>query len=94
MGTGLLVTEIDGTRRQRHYRRLLARCGRFWVENGVIAYPVQEITIAGRLQDMYRDIIGVADERITPFVQPNRLHLGFQNDGCRQLIELNIQKAV
>ncbi|MGN6903526.1 metallopeptidase TldD-related protein, partial [Neisseria sp. P0015.S010] len=33
-------------------------------ENGVIAYPVQEITIAGRLQDMYRDITGVADDAL------------------------------
>jgi PmbA protein len=28
----------------------------FWVENGAIAYPVHEITIAGNLKAMYRDI--------------------------------------
>ena len=28
----------------------------FWVENGEIAYPVQEITIAGNLRDMFQGI--------------------------------------
>ncbi|HBK56560.1 MAG TPA: metalloprotease PmbA, partial [Xanthomonadales bacterium] len=31
----------------------------FWVENGEIAYPVDEITVAGTLRQMFRDIIGV-----------------------------------
>ena len=31
----------------------------FWVENGRIAYPVEEITIAGNLRDMLRGIVAV-----------------------------------
>ncbi len=34
----------------------------YWVENGVIAYPVQEITIAGNLKDMFRDIVAVGND--------------------------------
>jgi PmbA protein len=34
----------------------------FWVENGVIQYPVEEITIAGNLRDIYRDIVGIGDD--------------------------------
>ncbi len=29
----------------------------FWVENGAIQYPVAEITIAGNLRDMFKDIV-------------------------------------
>ena len=31
-------------------------CTGFWIENGEIAYPVSEITIAGNLRDMFRSI--------------------------------------
>jgi PmbA protein len=34
----------------------------FWVENGVIAYPVHEITIAGNLKQMYRDIVALGND--------------------------------
>ena len=34
----------------------------FWVENGEIAYPVSEITIAGRLQDMFKGIAAVGND--------------------------------
>ena len=34
----------------------------FWVENGEIQYPVAEITIAGQLQDMLKNIVAVADD--------------------------------
>ena len=36
----------------------------FWVEKGEIAYPVQEITIAGNLKDIFRGIIAVGDDVI------------------------------
>jgi PmbA protein len=35
----------------------------FWVENGEIAYPVNEITIAGNLRDMLKQIIPANDAR-------------------------------
>ena len=34
----------------------------FWVENGVIQYPVDEITVAGNLKDMYQAIRAVGND--------------------------------
>ena len=34
----------------------------FWVENGELAYPVHEITIAGNLKEMYRQIVAVGND--------------------------------
>jgi PmbA protein len=35
-----------------------------WIENGEIAYPVEEITIAGNLKDMYRNIVAIGNDLI------------------------------
>jgi PmbA protein len=34
----------------------------FWVEGGVIQYPVHEVTIAGNLKDMYRHVVDVGSD--------------------------------
>lgn len=34
----------------------------FWVENGVIAYPVEEITIAANLRDVYANIVAIGSD--------------------------------
>jgi len=34
----------------------------YWIEDGAIAYPVQEITIAGNLKDMFRGIAAVGND--------------------------------
>ena len=34
----------------------------FWIENGEIAYPVERITIAGNLRDMYKNIVAVGSD--------------------------------
>jgi PmbA protein len=34
----------------------------FWVEQGAIAYPVQEITVAGNLREVYQHIVGVGTD--------------------------------
>jgi PmbA protein len=34
----------------------------FWVEDGVIAYPVHEVTIAGNLKDMYKNIVAIGND--------------------------------
>ena len=34
----------------------------FWVENGEICYPVEEITIAGNLRDMFKGIVAVGSD--------------------------------
>ena len=36
----------------------------FWVENGEIAYPVEEITIAGNMNEMLAGIVAIADDRL------------------------------
>ncbi len=35
-----------------------------WIENGELAYPVEEITIAGNLKDMYRNIVAIGNDLI------------------------------
>src|SRR5207237_8400473 len=37
----------------------------FWVENGRIAYPVHEITIAGNMRDMFKRIVAVGADAYT-----------------------------
>jgi PmbA protein len=34
----------------------------FWVENGAIAYPVHEITVAGNLREMFKQIVAVGSD--------------------------------
>ena len=36
-------------------------CSGFWIENGEIAYPVNEITVAGRIQDMLMSVEPASD---------------------------------
>ncbi|HEY7803440.1 MAG TPA: metalloprotease PmbA [Orrella sp.] len=63
MGTGLLVTELIGQGVNYVTGDYSRGAFGFWVENGQIQYPVQEITIAGNLKDMFRQIVKVgADE--------------------------------
>lgn len=64
MGSGLLVTELMGQGVNMLTGDYSRGAAGFWVENGVITYPVEEITIAGRLQDMYMNIVGVADDAL------------------------------
>jgi PmbA protein len=35
-----------------------------WIENGELAYPVEEITIAGNLKDMYRNISAIGNDLV------------------------------
>ena len=35
-----------------------------WIENGELAYPVEEITIAGNLKDMYKNIVAIGDDLV------------------------------
>ena len=56
LGTGLLVTELMGQGVNGVTGDYSRGASGFWVENGAILYPVHEITIAGNLKQMYRDI--------------------------------------
>ncbi len=62
MGTGLLVTELMGQGVNSVTGDYSRGASGFWVENGEIAYPVDEITIAGNLKDMYRNLELIGDD--------------------------------
>jgi PmbA protein len=59
LGTGLFVIELMGQGVNYVTGDYSRGASGFWVENGEIAYPVQEITIAGNLRDMLRGIEAV-----------------------------------
>ncbi|WP_299790318.1 metalloprotease PmbA [uncultured Shewanella sp.] len=63
MGTGLIVTEVMGQGVNAVTGDYSRGAAGFYVENGVILYPVEEITIAGNLKGMYRNIVGVSKDR-------------------------------
>ena len=62
MGTGLLVTDVMGQGVNIVTGDYSRGAAGFWVENGEIQYPVAEITIAGQLQDMLKNIVAVTDD--------------------------------
>ncbi|WP_448212860.1 metalloprotease PmbA [Colwellia sp. MEBiC06753] len=62
LGTGLLVTELMGQGVNVVTGDYSRGAAGFWVENGKIAYPVAEITIAGKLQDMFKNIVAVGSD--------------------------------
>jgi PmbA protein len=62
MGRGLLVTELMGQGINMVTGDYSRGASGFWVENGAIAYPVQEITIAGNLKDMFRGIAAAGND--------------------------------
>ncbi|WP_439214082.1 metalloprotease PmbA [Duffyella gerundensis] len=62
LGTGLLVTELMGQGVSGITGDYSRGASGFWVENGEIQYPVSEITIAGNLKDMWRNIVTVGSD--------------------------------
>lgn len=62
MGTGLLVTELIGQGINIVTGDYSRGAFGYWVEKGEIKYPVQEITIAGNLRDMFLNIVRVAND--------------------------------
>ena len=59
LGTGLFVTELMGQGVNYVTGDYSRGASGFWVENGRIAFPVQEITIAGNMKDMLKGIEAV-----------------------------------
>jgi PmbA protein len=59
MGRGLFVTEQLGQGVNPVTGDYSRGAAGFWIEDGVIAYPVEEITIAGNLKSIYRDIVAI-----------------------------------
>jgi PmbA protein len=62
MGTGLLVTELMGQGVNGVTGDYSRGASGFWIEGGAVAYPVHEITIAGNLRDIYRNIVALGSD--------------------------------
>lgn len=62
LDTGLLVTELMGHGVNYVTGDYSRGASGYWVERGVIQYPVEEITIAGNLKGMFRDIAAIGDD--------------------------------
>ncbi|VVC76128.1 Metalloprotease PmbA [Aquicella siphonis] len=62
MGKGLLITEMMGNGANLVTGDYSRGAGGYWVEEGEIQYPVQEITVAGKLQNMYAGIREVGSD--------------------------------
>ncbi|MDP3705119.1 MAG: metalloprotease PmbA [Legionellaceae bacterium] len=62
MGTGLFVTELMGQGVNILTGDYSRGASGFWVENGIIQYPVEEITIAGHLKDMFCHIVAIGTD--------------------------------
>jgi len=62
MDTGLLVTELIGFGVNNVTGDYSRGAAGFWVEGGEIQYPVDEITVAGNLKDMFMKIVEVGND--------------------------------
>lgn len=62
MGTGLLVTDLIGFGVNQVTGDYSRGASGYWIENGAIAFPVEEITVAGNLLEIYRNIAAVGTD--------------------------------
>jgi PmbA protein len=62
MGRGLLVTELMGQGVNGVTGDYSRGATGFWVEGGEIAFPVHEVTIAGNLKDLYRNVVAIGGD--------------------------------
>jgi len=65
LGTGLFVTELMGQGVNYVTGDYSRGASGYWVENGEIAYPVHEVTIAGSLPEMFKNIVGIGTDTYT-----------------------------
>ena len=70
MGTGLLVTELLGHGINMVTGDYSRGAAGFWVENGVIVHAVEEITIAGNLADMFKQIVAIGNDVLVQGSKP------------------------
>ncbi|MDQ7990048.1 MAG: metalloprotease PmbA [Candidatus Dactylopiibacterium sp.] len=64
IGRGFLVTELLGQGVNYVTGDYSRGAAGFWIENGEIGHPVNEITIAGNLREMFRDIVAIGNDTI------------------------------
>jgi PmbA protein len=62
MGTGILVTELMGQGTNIITGDYSRGAVGFWVENGVIQYPIEEFTIASNLKEMFLNLVAVGND--------------------------------
>lgn len=62
MGTGLVVTELLGHGINLVTGDYSRGAAGFWVENGEIQYPVEEITVAGNLKEMFKGVVAIGND--------------------------------
>jgi PmbA protein len=62
MGRGLLVTEMMGQGVNPVTGDYSRGAAGFWVEGGEVRFPVEEVTIAGNLLDMFAGIVAVGSD--------------------------------
>ena len=62
MGTGLLVTELLGHGINAVTGDYSRGASGYWVENGEVCYPVEEITIAGNLQEIFQGVLAIGND--------------------------------
>lgn len=62
MGNGFFITELMGQGVNGVTGDYSRGASGYWVENGEIAYPVAEFTLAGNLKDMLLNIVALADD--------------------------------
>src|SRR5690606_35205599 len=64
LDTGLLVTELMGQGVNYVTSDYSRGASGFWVEKGVIQYPVEEITIAGNMKEMFQQIAAIGADTL------------------------------
>jgi PmbA protein len=62
LDTGFLVTELIGSGVNNMTGNYSRGAAGFWVENGEIQFPVEEVTVAGNLKDMFQRIVAVGTD--------------------------------
>lgn len=62
MNTGLLITDMIGFGVNQVTGDYSRGASGFWIENGEIQFPVEEITVAGNLKDMYQHIVAIGND--------------------------------
>jgi PmbA protein len=62
MGRGLVVTEVMGQGVNLVTGDYSRGASGYWVEDGELAYPVEEITIAGNLRDLFAGIVALGND--------------------------------
>ena len=64
LGTGLLITDLIGQGVNYVSGDYSRGASGYWVDGGEISHPVEEITVAGNLRDMFRSIVAVGNDQV------------------------------